>query len=166
MSEEQIGMPMAPDLEPEELAVNPDALMTVGEIVRLATQSPDHREYTLDRFENRFLVPAALDQVRVYRTEIEPVAVVTWALVSDELHARMIKERIELGPEDWRTGDNLWIVEAIILPAVDEMVFNDLTQQVFPNKIGHMWIQDENGAWIVDTYYGANRQGSAAAGVH
>jgi hemolysin-activating ACP:hemolysin acyltransferase len=88
---------------------------------------------------------------------------VTWALVSDEIHAVLQNTRKELEPDEWRSGDNLWITEAIIRPDVDAMVFTDLTQAVFPNKIGHMWTSTDGTTWAVETYYGANRQGDAAA---
>ena len=166
MADNAINMPMAPETDPEDLAVNPQALMTVGEVMRLASNSSFHREYTLGQLEDRFVVPIAYDQIRVYRSEIEPLAVVTWALLSDELHEKMKAERFDLNSDDWRSGDNLWLIEAIIAPEVSDMVQQDLMNTVFPNKIGHMWVRDENDTWNVETYYGANRQGSAAAGVH
>lgn len=108
-------------------------------------------------------MPATVDQFRVYRTEIEPVAVVTWALVSDDIHKELETGRRAISADEWRSGDNLWIIEAIILPEVTEMVFEDLTQSVFPNKIGNMWVADDDGNWAIERYYGANRQGDAFA---
>jgi hemolysin-activating ACP:hemolysin acyltransferase len=59
------GLALAPEQDPNEIAVDPEALITVGEMIRIASQSLQHRDYSLAQFERRFLIPASLGQFRV-----------------------------------------------------------------------------------------------------
>jgi len=166
MSDETMGTPTAPDQGAQNQdgrpAVDPDALMVIGEIIMMASRSGRHRDYTVADVERNFLQAAAMDQMRIYRSEVEPVGIVTWALLSDELDQAMEKDDVELKPEDWRSGDNLWIIEMINHPDVGPSIQADLTQTVFPNKVGKMRVLNpETKEWSVETYYGANRQGDA-----
>ncbi|MEM6491089.1 MAG: toxin-activating lysine-acyltransferase [Pseudomonadota bacterium] len=154
----------APAADDEEVAVRSDRLTMVGEIIRLMSMSPRHRTYTLEEIERRFLMPAGMDQIRIYRTAVEPIAAISWALVSDEVHAKLLENDVELDEEDLRAGDNLWIVDAALRPQFAEMVRDDITTQVFPNFICHMRVPDpESGEMRIEKFYGANRQGDAKA---
>ena len=42
-----------------------------------------------------------------------PVGYASWALMSVEAEVRYIKQSSALSPEDWRSGDRLWIIDLI-----------------------------------------------------
>jgi cytolysin-activating lysine-acyltransferase len=42
-----------------------------------------------------------------------PIGVVLWAMVSDEVAARLSEGTTKLRPQDWKSGDKLWVVEVI-----------------------------------------------------
>jgi hypothetical protein len=39
--------------------------------------------------------------------------VVLWVFVDDEVEARLVSGNARLRPQDWKSGDRLWIVEAV-----------------------------------------------------
>ena len=51
----------------------------LGDITWLILHSPLHRSLTMDSIEALFLVPAQIDQLRIYRRGTRPVGLVTWA---------------------------------------------------------------------------------------
>ncbi len=55
----------------------------------------------------------ALDQFRLWRQNNMPVAFATWAYLSDEAEERMQQGVRRLGPADWKSGDNLWLMDLV-----------------------------------------------------
>lgn len=70
-----------------------------------------------------------------------PIGVVLWALVDAEVEARLAAGGARLRPQDWRSGDRLWVVEVIAAagaaapgaPLAEAMVA-DLKRAVFPER--------------------------------
>ena len=71
----------------------------------------------------------------------KPIGVVFWGSVSDEVSTRLAEGTSKLRPQDWKSGDSLWVVETIApqpAPAkagggAEEMV-KDLKAAVFPDR--------------------------------
>lgn len=68
-----------------------------------------------------------------------PVGFALWASVSGDVRARLKQQADDgaayrLAPNEWRSGDNQWILALVgpsqVLPALDEKV----TEQIFPNS--------------------------------
>jgi len=132
-----------------------------GEVLFLLFHAPLHRVYTVEEIEERIVRPMTLDQFRIYRREDGPVALVTWAFVSDELDARLQTEQTPLGPDDWRSGPNLWFVEFVAPFGHTGAVLGDLVDNVFPDHVGksHKVTGRPDRPWILKRYYGKNRRG-------
>jgi cytolysin-activating lysine-acyltransferase len=71
-----------------------------------------------------------------------PIGVVLWATVSEEVEANLMAGTTKLRPQDWKSGDRLWVMpEAcfqhveVIAPfgGAEEMV-KDLKANVFPTR--------------------------------
>lgn len=93
------------------------------------------------------MTPILLQQFRLFYTSDRPVGVVLWAQVNDEVAKNIADGATRIRPQDWRSGDNLWVVE-VIAPCesadacghpkrrqngAEEMV-KDLKEKVFPTR--------------------------------
>ena len=95
------------------------------------------------------MTPGLLQQFRTYYATDRPIGVVLWASVSDEVAERLAQGTTKLRPQDWKSGDHLWVVESlprtascndakrsgVIAPfgGAEEMV-KDLKEKVFPTQ--------------------------------
>jgi hemolysin-activating ACP:hemolysin acyltransferase len=85
-------------------------------------RSPHHKHYTLADLEWLVLPPLLTGQFSVAEAGPKagglrfPVAVALWASVSPELDKRLsenLTAPIRLRPDEWKSGDALWLVDAI-----------------------------------------------------
>ena len=67
-----------------------------GEVLYLLFHAPLQRLYSVADIEKRIIQPMVRDQFRIYRTERGPVALITWAVLNDDLHAQMRDGQIDL----------------------------------------------------------------------
>ncbi len=106
----------------------------LGEIVWLMTQSPAHKQLFIADLE-WFCMPAILlEQFRVFYGPQAPAAVALWASVSDETQVRLISGGSKLRADEWKNGNNLWLLELVApFGAVDE-IMADLKSTVFAGK--------------------------------
>ena len=106
----------------------------LGEIVWLMSQSPLHKQFFISDLEWFVMTPVLLQQFRMFYDKDKPIGVVFWATVNDEVEERLAAGTTRLRPQDWKSGDRLWIVE-IIAPfgGADEMVV-DLKSNVFADR--------------------------------
>ena len=80
------------------------------------------------------MTPILLQQFRLFYAKDRPIGVALWAYVSDEVQERLAQGSTRLAPNDWKSGDNLWLVELIApFGGQDEMV-TDLKAKVFADR--------------------------------
>jgi len=108
----------------------------LGQIVWVLAQSPVHRELRIKDFEWSFMPAALNEQFRIFRfgplpgvghvdpkrfapagltqeaLEQLPLGVAIWARVSAAVEAK-IETGARLNPEDWQSGDRVWLLELI-----------------------------------------------------
>jgi cytolysin-activating lysine-acyltransferase len=111
---------------------------TFGRLVALLMASPRHGTMTLAD-ANALVAPAvALGQfalVNAQHVENGPMAVAAatwWAFVSPEVDQRLSESRdphLKLQPQEWRSGDQPWVIEAI----GEAKVVNDLVGKLAEN---------------------------------
>lgn len=96
--------------------------MTLAQIVRLMLQSANHRHFSLSDLEWMVLPALNAGQLAMAETKPDqsglrqPLAVLFWASVSPEIDRRMssnLEAPIRLRPDEWRSGDILWITDMI-----------------------------------------------------
>lgn len=131
----------------------------LGQIVWLLSQSPVHRELRIKDLEWSFMPAVLYEQFRIFRfgplpglekldmaalaptgltpeaLEQVPLGVAIWARLSQEAEARLEKGE-RLTPQDWRSGDRVWLVELIAPFAsadnrISEAMLLDLMQGPF-----------------------------------
>lgn len=115
----------------------------LGEVVWLMTQSPSHKTFFLSDLEWLAMAPIMLKQFRVFYAtdksegadeQSRPIGVVLWALVDEEVEQRLAAGNAKLRPQDWRSGDRLWVVDVIAPFGGNEAMLNDLKTQVFQGQ--------------------------------
>lgn len=85
----------------------------LGEIVWLLSQSPLHRHFAVADLEWLVMPPLLLEQYRVFRGEQTPVGVALWAYLSQEAEDKLNSGASRLRPDEWKSGDRLWLIELI-----------------------------------------------------
>jgi cytolysin-activating lysine-acyltransferase len=96
---------------------------SIGDVVVVLSRSPAHKHYSLADIEwkvlpplaaGQFYVAEAADKERGFRA---PVAVLTWALVSEEVDRRLSEQGVGRGarlrPDEWQSGEIAWLIDAV-----------------------------------------------------
>jgi cytolysin-activating lysine-acyltransferase len=111
-----------------------------ADIVSVLMCSPLHKHFSLTDLEWLVVPPLLAGQCRVAKAQPQggglgtPVAVVLWASVSAEVDNRLssnVNAPIRLRPDEWRSGDILWLVEAVGDQRVVPPLLKQLTDTAF-----------------------------------
>jgi cytolysin-activating lysine-acyltransferase len=126
-------------------ATRPTVSHILGEICWLMSQSNYHRHFSLGDLEWMIMPAVLAEQFRIFRSEQgPPLGVALWANLSPEIEARFCAQ-VESGagarlkPDEWKSGDRLWVVEIIAPQASDsnnlmQLMVDDLTANVFSSQ--------------------------------
>lgn len=80
------------------------------------------------------LPPIVLDQCRLYTKDGLPYAFITWALVNDTVDARLRTENPKIAPHEWKSGEHVWIIDAVAPFGQLEETLHELRTTLFPDK--------------------------------
>jgi hemolysin-activating ACP:hemolysin acyltransferase len=114
--------------------------LAFAQIVSILMHSPRYRHYTLGDLEWLVLPPLLTGQCSVAEAKSKdngasvPVAVALWASVSPEVDQRLTENLhtpIRLRPDEWRSGEILWLIDAV----GDRRVVPGLLKQVADNTL-------------------------------
>jgi cytolysin-activating lysine-acyltransferase len=111
----QMQQSMSPAATQAAITRKPTVSHMLGEIVWIYSQSPTHKHFAIGDLE-WMMMPAlalALEQYRVFRGDKTPVGVALWAYLSDEAEKKLDQGTGRLRPDEWKSGDNLWLVDLI-----------------------------------------------------
>lgn len=158
------AQPNAPALSEEELRRRAAASKLVsasfGEIVSVLMRSEHYKQYTLQDLEwlvvpavlsNQFLLAEARAKGNGFTA---PVGVVMWASVSTEVDQRLtanIAQPMRLKPEDWRSGDILWLVDAVGPAKLIGSMLQQLHGKVFKGRQVKLRAQGPDGKPTIRT---------------
>lgn len=126
----------APDGAQPKVRFSPGA-QVIGEIVGLLSQSLAHRH--LADLEWLIGPPVALRQFRIFHDDTKPLAVALWASVSDEVEKELVAGRPRLRPNEWKSGENLWLID-LVAPTIPngseaaEGLVQDIASKVFQGR--------------------------------
>lgn len=102
-------------------ALGNERMRVLGQIVGLLTRSQAHQSMTIADIKRGLIAPIMLGQyILAGRSHEEgagspPVAVLIWARVSDSVDQRLTaaqSAKIDLAPDEWKSGDIVWLTEA------------------------------------------------------
>ncbi len=139
-------------------AASRDFSTRLGEIVGLLMRSRTHRHTMLAELEWMVLPALAHRQVRIAEGMspelgfVAPIAVILWASVSAEVDQRLhqsIDLPIRLKPEEWRSGDIVWIVEAVGEQRAVTATLEHLKQNELKDRTVRLRIKGKEGQAMV-----------------
>lgn len=111
-----------------------DKVALLGNAVWLLTQTPTHKHLFITDLEWLVIPPVALDQFRLWRQGNLPVAFATWAYLSEEAEERLKQGVRRLSPMDWKSGENLWLMDMIAPFGGSEEAMKELREKILPGK--------------------------------
>ena len=125
-------------------APKPTVSHMLGELTWLLSQSPAHKHFAVGDLEWLVMPAILLEQFRVFHGEKQPLGFALWATFSEEAEARF-QEQVEAGrgarlrPDDWKSGDRLWLIEMVAPFAtsenrLQEAMLADLVQNIFGDR--------------------------------
>jgi len=146
-----------PAIDKQRLGAAASALVSaaIGEIAVVYSRSPDHKHYSLADIEWLILPPVLRGQFYVAQAARKdtgfraPIAVATWAFVSEEVDRRLsadLAHHIRLRPEEWKCGDIAWIVDLVGAPAGIVNAVQWLKAGPFKGREAKVVVRDANAA--------------------
>jgi cytolysin-activating lysine-acyltransferase len=117
-------------------------------------RSPHYRTYTLADIEWLVIPPLMAGQFRIGEAKPDaqgpslPVAAVFWASVSPEVDKRLAEAKSaapQLKPEEWKSGDILWLVHAAGETRFVRSVIDQLMKTTFKGREVKVLASDRDG---------------------
>jgi cytolysin-activating lysine-acyltransferase len=115
--------------------------VTFTRIVSILMRSPHYKHYTLSDLEWLVMPPILTGQCAVMEAKLNgrqiPVAVALWASVSEEVDERLSASRtapIRLRPYEWRSGEVLWLVDAVGDPRAVPLLLKQVRETSFKGR--------------------------------
>ena len=158
------GNGAAPELSAEQLekmaGAAKAATATFGEMVSLLMRLPQYRQYQLSDLE-WLVVPALLTgQFSLTTAQSKtkgltaPVGLVLWAKVSEEVDKRLSAapgQPIKLQPQEWKSGDILWVIVAVGDQRLVQGMVKRLQEKEWANKPAKVFAQAKDGKPTIAT---------------
>ena len=123
--------------------------------VGVLMRSPHYKQYTLGDLEWLVIPPLLAGQFRIGEAKPHnkqgpalPVAVVFWASVSPEVDKRLMEAKSaspQLKPEEWKSGDILWLVHAAGETRFVRFVVDQLANTTFKGRQVKVLGRDKDG---------------------
>lgn len=105
-----------------------------GSAAWLLAHATDFRGLPLAALDALITVPYRLGQLRLYRRQGKPVAVAAWAFVTPAVEERVLSGGEGLRPEEWQSGDRLWLVYMAAPFGEQQVVLDDLRSTLFGDR--------------------------------
>ena len=125
-------------------------------VVSVLVRSPRYKHYALSDLEWLVIPPLRTGQCAILNVETPglPVAaaVALWASVSPEVDARLSQDLsapIRLRPDEWRSGEILWLVDVVGMPEAVSQLLNRLKSERFNERSVKLRRMNAGGQIIV-----------------
>jgi hemolysin-activating ACP:hemolysin acyltransferase len=166
MSENQAqgGAAGHPPLSEEELqkrlAISQRLSTAFGQVVNIMMRSPAHKHLSLADLEWAAVPAVATGQFVLAEAQsksngiVAPVAVVMWASVSDDVDRRLASTPemiLRLSLPEWRSGPNLWVMDAIGEPRVIGTLIDRLINAEWKGRSAKMRTRSPEGKAVIAT---------------
>ena len=133
--QEQTSVP-EPDPQFQQRAARSKRMQaSFGEVVTLLMRSPQFKGMPLAALEQLVVPPIVAGQAMIAEAQnkktglVAPAAAILWAKVSDEVDQRLSEaqgQSLNLSQQDWKSGDNPWL----IITAGDPRLVKPLVEQL------------------------------------
>jgi cytolysin-activating lysine-acyltransferase len=109
--------------------------MAIGHAVWLMSRSPMHKHLMITDIEWLVTPPIMLSQFRLWQKDGNPIGYASWALLGEEAEERIVTRGIRrLMPTDWKSGENLWLIDFLSPFGGQEEMLKELREKVHPGK--------------------------------
>ncbi len=82
-------------------------------ILKLCLGSEVHRQWFVKDIERLFIKPLEDDLARLFYRDGKIIGFGSWAFLSDEVQDAFKSGSRKLQSEDWKSGNNIWVIDAI-----------------------------------------------------
>lgn len=130
-------------------AANATVSDVFGQIVWLMSQSPAHKNFFISDLEWMVMPPMLLRQFRIFPGKNQPLGVALWASLSPEVEKRLEAGGTRLGPNEWKSGDSIWLVDLIAPFGHQETMLADIKKTIFAGKRFKMHLNSPEGRKVV-----------------
>ena len=129
-----------------------------GEMVSLLMRSTHYKHYSLAELEWLLLPPLMHNQFLVVEARSKengasvPVGLALWASVSEDTDKRLsenLDQPIKLRPDEWKSGDNHWIIDVIGDEKIIHALHDKLKNEIFVGKTCKLRSVDDQGKQII-----------------
>jgi cytolysin-activating lysine-acyltransferase len=129
-----------------------------GEIVSVLSRSPQHRDRSLADLEWLAAPAVMTGQFSLAEAQmkgrglIAPIGLAMWAHVSADVDRRLtenIANAVRLKPEEWKSGDILWLVDAVGDGRVIEAMLKRLVATEWKGREARMRARTKDGTFKV-----------------
>ena len=117
----------------------------LGAVSWLMLQQSATRHTLLSELEWRVMPALVLDQAKLFMREDAPVAYVSWARLSDDVAKRYQQAPHHLSASDWKSGEQIWIVDLCTPFGGMQEVMKDLRESVFAGQEIHQFTLGADG---------------------
>jgi hemolysin-activating ACP:hemolysin acyltransferase len=160
----------APSPEPARQATVAEVEIALGQIVSLLMRSTHHKQHSLADLEWMLLPAVLAGQFRIAHAQAQPqgprtpVAAALWASVSSEVDQRLsvLSNPLRLRPEEWRSGNILWLVDTVGDARVVPQLLKHLQETAFIGRDMKVRVRGEDGKTGIGVLRGASRNMSGS----
>jgi len=160
------GAPAGPGGQPASEDAKRLAMATLqrsaalGQIIAVLMRSPQHKFLTLADLEWLVFPPLVTGQFAIAEVRAKdaaagvPAALVLWASVSAEVDKKLTENPgapIKLRPDEWKSGDILWLIEAVGDARVVPQFLKELSEKALKGRSVKVRTRDKDGKAIVST---------------
>lgn len=121
-------------------------LPLLGAVSWLMMQQAATRHTLLSELEWRVMPALVLEQAKLYLRDDSPVAYVSWATLSEAVAQRYVGTPHQLAATDWKSGDQVWIIDLFVPFGGAQEVMNDLRTSIFAGRTIHQLEMGSDGA--------------------
>jgi cytolysin-activating lysine-acyltransferase len=132
-----------------------------GKIAVVMMASPRHRKQPMGEFYAQVMPCLLTGQYMIAgakpdgRDTSDPIAVLLWASVSDAVDQRVaaaIDTPITLAPNEWRSGNHVWVVDAVGPGKIIEAMLTQLSTNALKGQTVKIRRKNQAGQTVVDTW--------------
>lgn len=117
----------------------------LGAVCWLMMQQPGARHTLLSELDWRVMPALVIEQAKLYMRDTAPIAFVSWAELSDAVGKRYLEGPHHLTAADWKSGDQIWIIDMLTPFGGAAEVLKELRETVFAGKAIHQLMPDADG---------------------
>lgn len=117
-------------------------LPAMGPVIMLYLQSSHRRYQFIGDLEWLLLPPLVLGQCKLYMKKEYPISFVSWAFLDETAEKRLFANGGKLRPEDWKSGDRLWLMDVVAPFGGVENMLRDIQKNEFPGQVVRLLAPD------------------------